>query len=62
MMTWAVELLKSEALLKIANLWMALFGKNDIDIDDKTCAKLCDDAKTWHERSLQLVAASAATL
>ena len=44
------------------NLRMALFGTNDTDIDDKACAKLCDDAKTWHESALQLVAASAATL
>ena len=43
-------------------LGMAMFGKGAADIDETSCSKLCDDAGQWHERGLQLVAASAATL
>ena len=43
-------------------LRMALFGKNETELDDKECSKLLTNAKTWHESALQLVAASAATL
>ena len=44
------------------NLRMALFGKNETQLDDKEFNKLLTDAKTRHESALQLVAASAATL
>ena len=44
------------------NLRLAFVGKRAVDIDEKSCDKLCNDAGKWHERSLELVAASSVML